>query len=88
MNPPVADVTLPLITDPRSAEWAIRLVGVIAGDVPEPRYDLDLVERIVQAIRNEANRNLCIDVNRHHLSPSEEQEAVLVSLAREGFIEP
>jgi hypothetical protein len=51
---------LPVETDPESAVWAQRLVAAIFGDAPEPHFDLDYVERMVQAIRNEAARGVCL----------------------------
>lgn len=51
-------VTLPIETDRLSAQWAVRIVGAVAGETSEPTFDLDIVERMVQAIRNEAAREV------------------------------
>jgi hypothetical protein len=55
---------LPIITDRKSALWASRLVMAIVGESPEPTVDLDLVERMVQAIRNESAREICLEVEK------------------------
>lgn len=55
---------LPVETDAHASLWAERLVAAIFGDIPEPRFDLDYVERMVQAIRNEAAREVCLAYER------------------------
>lgn len=55
---------LPVVTDRKSAEWATRLTMAIVGDTYEGSFDIDLVERMVQAIRNEAAREVCLQVEK------------------------
>jgi len=50
---------LPIVTDSLSAEWAHRLALATVGDYLTSNFDLDLIERMVQAIRNEAAREVC-----------------------------
>jgi len=55
---------LPITTDKCSAHWASRLVMAIVGDTSESSFDIDLIERMVQAIRNEAAREVCLQVEK------------------------
>lgn len=55
--------TLPLETDHQSSEWAQRFMLIMVGETSVPNFDLDLVERMVQAIRNEAAREVLHQLN-------------------------
>jgi len=55
--------SLPTITDRQSAEWALRIINVLVHE-EVPVENLDLVERMIQAIRNEAAREVCLQVER------------------------
>lgn len=55
---------LPIVTDSLSAQWAGRLVMAIVGEGFTSSCDLDLIERMVQAIRNEAAREVCLQVEK------------------------
>jgi hypothetical protein len=50
---------LPIVTEKLSAEWAHRIAMATVGDYLTSNFDLDLIERMVQAIRNEAAREVC-----------------------------